>query len=97
MSTWQNRSTGQQQNASRMDNIDGAVLDILGDRAAILEWEHRVGNVEILPGGTNYSILSDFKGSIVRLWDDFFTEKNGIKLEADQREQLQKRLMLLDH
>lgn len=97
MSTWQSRTTGQQQRTGRTDNIDGAVLDILGDRQATLEWEQRVGNVEILPGGTNYSILSDFKGSIVRLWEDFFSGKNSIQLEADKKEQLQKRLMLLEH
>ena len=85
MSTWQSRTTGQQQSTTRTSNIDGAVLDILGDQAATLAWEQRVGNVEILPGGSNYSILSDFKGSIVRLWDDFFSGKTGIQMESGKK------------
>lgn len=101
MSSWQGRSTNIQQSSSSSrasNNVDGAVLDILGDRAATLAWEQSTGGqVQILPGGSNYSILSDFKGSVVRLWDDFFSGKSGIQLEAGKKEELQKRLMLLEH
>ena len=82
MSTWQSRTSGQQQSANRTDNLDGAILDIIGDRTATLEWDQTYGDVEIIPGGTNYSILTDFKGSIVRLWDEFFSGNSGIQLEA---------------
>ena len=91
MSTWQNRNTSSQQNQSstsgnRSSNIDGQVFDILGDRAATLAWEESTGgNSQIIQGGSDYSILSDFKGSIVRLWDDFFSGNNAIQLESGKK------------
>ena len=96
MSSWQNRNTSNQQSQSaanrssstgnRSSNIDGQVLDIIGDRAATLSWEENLGgNAQIIQGGSNYSILSDFKGSIIRLWDDFFSGNNGIQLESGQK------------
>lgn len=73
MSTWQNRNTtGRQQATNSTSNIDGIVNEIIGDQAAQLQWEQTIGECEIIPGGTNYSILSDFRGSILRLWKDFF-------------------------
>ena len=56
-----------------------------------------MGNVEIINGGSNVSILSDFKGSISRLWEDFFSGKTGVQLQTDVKDQLQKRLLLLEH
>lgn len=82
---------------NKQRDIDGQALEILGDRAATLAWEQRVGNVEIIPGGSNVSILSDFKGSIVKLWEDFFNGTTGIHLQTDVKDQLQKRLLLLEH
>ena len=99
MSSWQNRNTSYQQNQSasnsnsanrssgnRSSNIDGQMFDIIGDRAATLAWEESTGgNPQIIQGGSNYSILSDFKGSIVRLWDDFFSGNNAIQLESGKK------------
>lgn len=74
MSTWQRNATTQptQSNPTRRTDIDGEVFEILGDRAANLAWEQAQGGLTIVPGGSNYSILSDFKGSILKLWSDFF-------------------------
>lgn len=102
MSTWQQSSTTRTGGYSRspdthQGNIESDVIDILGDRKATLAWEQMVGNIDILPGGSNESVLTEFKGSIVRLWDDFFSDKNKIQLAADKKDELQKRLMLLEH
>lgn len=93
----QTSSYGASSNQNRQRDIDGQVLEILGDRSATLAWEQRLGNVEIIPGGSNASILTDFKGSIVKLWEDFFNGKNGVQLNTDVKDQLQKRLLLLEH
>lgn len=88
-------SGGTSYQSRQQQGIDAQALEILGDRAATLAWEERLGNVEIIPGGTNASILTEFKGSIVKLWDEFFSGKTGVKLTNDMMDQLQKRLLLL--
>ena len=90
-------SYGGDSNANKQSSYDDRALDIIGDRAAVLEWERRVGNVEIFPGGTNVSILNEFKGSITRLWEDFFCGDTGLKLSTEKEDQLRKRLLLLEH
>lgn len=84
-------------NQNQSSKYDDLALDIIGDRAAVLEWERRVGNVEIYPGGSNVSILNEFKGSITRLWEDFFCGDTGLKLSTEKEDQLRKRLLLLEH
>lgn len=110
MSTWQQRTTtgatgatgasSQAQNlstVSRRSDIDGEVYEILGDRAATLAWTQNQGGLTIVPGGSNYSILSDFKGSILKLWNDFFEGKSSVDLSADRAGLIKKRLFHLEH
>jgi hypothetical protein len=103
MSNWQQRTatTGQQQQnygtVSRRSDIDGEVIEIIGDRAATLAWEKNNGGLSIIPGGSNYSILSDFKGSILKLWTDFFEGKTTLDLSSDRAELIKKRLFQLEH
>jgi hypothetical protein len=69
----------------------------LGDRAAFLEWEKNNGGITVIPGGSNYSILSEFKGSILRLWNEFFAGKTNLQLSGDQIEVVRRRLFHLEH
>jgi hypothetical protein len=78
MSTWQQRTNlgpqvNQQQGtiqptATRRTDLDGEVLDILGDTAAQLRWSEDLGELSIISGGSNYSVLTLLKGSILKLW-----------------------------
>lgn len=102
MSSWQTRNTtGQPQtfqtSTTRRTDLDGEVYEILGDRAASLAWEQSTGGLQIIPGGSNYSVLSDFKGSIIKLWNDFFEGKTTLDLSADKAELIRKRLFHLEH
>lgn len=75
MSTWQQRTntTGQQQvqpvQASFRGDIDGEVIEILGDRVSNLTWDQAQGGLALVQGGTGYSVLNEFKGSILKLWN----------------------------
>ncbi len=93
--SWQ-RNTNPNQIAKRAD-IDGEVFEIIGDRAANLAWDQLQGGLQIIPGGSNYTILSDFKGSILKLWNDFFEGKTTIDLSKDKAELIKKRLFHLEH
>lgn len=53
--------------------------------------------MQIVNGGTNYSILSDFKGSIIKLWNEFFEGKTNLDLSTDRGELIKKRLFHLEH
>lgn len=100
MSTWQRNTTNQPANqqistSNRRTDIDGEVFEIIGDRAASLAWDQSQGGLTIVPGGSNYSILSDFKGSILKLWNDFFEGKSSLDLSSDRAELIKKRLFHL--
>lgn len=55
------------------------------------------GGLNVIPGGSNYSILSDFKGSILKLWNEFFEGRTNIDLSKDRAELIKKRLFHLEH
>ena len=60
------------------------MLEIIGDRVASLSWEENESQEQIIHGGSTLSILTEFKGSIVRLWDEFFSGRKSIDLSGEQ-------------
>lgn len=86
---------GQARPVARREDIDGEVYEIVGDRAGTLSWDQSQG--KLVPGGTNYSILGDFRGSILKLWNDFFEGKASIDLSKNQSELIKRRLFHLEH
>jgi hypothetical protein len=62
-----------------------------------LAWDQAQGGLTLVSGGTNYSILNDFKGSILKLWNEFFEGKTNIDLSKDRAELIKRRLFHLEH
>lgn len=48
-------------------------------------------------GGSDISVLSNFKGALLKLKDEFFSGSEKIVIAGDKREQLDRRMLLLEH
>lgn len=65
-------------------NIDGDVNQVLGERASQISWENINKNGNILQGDTDFSILSDYKGSIMKFWNECFAGKSTLDLTGNK-------------
>lgn len=68
---------------------------ILGDKAMRLSWDNKNKNSDILHGNTDYSIFSDYKGSISKFWNDFFAGRSNLDLTGSNSELVHRRLIQL--
>jgi len=88
----------QSKNVSQSRNVDGELFDILGEQNATLAWGS--GNTEgvVLSGGSDFSMLNGFKGALLALKSDFFGQGGEkITITGNKREELDRRLLLLEH
>ena len=104
MSSRQFTSSSYQQSSSRQAssnegrNVEGELADILGDRAATLQWSSQEGDKVILSGGSDFSQLNGFKGALLALRNDFFGQgSERITIQGEKREELDRRMLLLEH
>jgi hypothetical protein len=78
MSNWQQRANFGPQvklqqgtiqpSATHKIDLNGYVLDFFEDNAAQLRWSEDLEELSIISGGSNYSVLTLLKGSILKLW-----------------------------
>lgn len=67
-------------------NVEGELADILGDRNAVLNWTRTEGDNVVISGGSDFSLLSGFRGALLSLRNDFFTGSDKITIAGDRRE-----------
>ena len=97
-------SSSYQQQSSRISsssesrNVEGELADILGDRAATLQWSSQSEERVIISGGSDFSQLTGFKGALLALRNDFFGQgSDRITIQGEKREELDRRMLLLEH
>ena len=77
MSSYQSSSyklTSSNQSSSNQRNLEGEIYDLVGESQAILRWSEVEGGDNILVrGGSDISLLSNFKGALLKLKDEFFS------------------------
>lgn len=84
--------------SSNQKNIEGEIFDLVGDSQAMLRWsESHSSDGLILNGSSDVALLSNFKGALLKLKDEFFSGRDKIVIAGEQREQLDRRLLLLEH
>lgn len=65
-------------------NIDGDVNQVLGERASQISWDNINKNGNILQAHTDFSILSEYKGSIMKFWNECFAGKSNLDLTGNK-------------
>ncbi len=78
-------------------DIEGEVIDIIGDRAAQLEWSTGEGDTVIIRGASDMAFLDNVKGALLKLKQEFFSGNEKIIITGDKKEQLDRRMLLLEH
>jgi hypothetical protein len=90
MSTYQSSSsyrvTSNTSSTSGQRNLEGEIYDLVGDSKASLRWSEVEGGENIiLKGGSDISVLTNFKGALLKLKDEFFSGSDKIVIAGDRR------------
>ena len=65
---------------------EGEHADLAGERNANLQWTYEGDNV-VVSGGSDFTLLSGFKGALLALRNDFFGQgSDKISIQGERRE-----------
>ena len=81
---------------SRRQQLDGDVIDLTAEAGVRLIWEQNKDKA-VVEGGSDLLQLTALRGALLGMKNEFFTGHKQISIQGDQRELLDKRMLLLEH
>ena len=77
-------------------DFEGETFDIEGEGAARLKWVGPTTDV-VVSGSSDYAQLNALKNALLLLKQDFFASPSHIHIQGEKRDDLDRRLILLEH
>jgi uncharacterized protein YndB with AHSA1/START domain len=78
-------------------DIEGEYYDIVADNLASLTWSTGEGEDVLIRGASDFALLRGFKNALLALRADFAGDQRNVIVDVNQREDFNRRLLLLEH
>ena len=78
-------------------DFEGEYYDVIADNLATLTWSNVEGDNVVIRGPSDFALLNNFKNALLSLRADFTGEGGRVFVNADQKEEFNRRLLLLEH
>lgn len=77
--------------------IEGRKDEREGDLEGYLKWASTLNNDTIISGSSDYSQLANLKDAILELRSQYFNPKSGLSVIGQNRDELSRRFLLIEH
>lgn len=77
--------------------IEAREAEISADNEAYLRYASDLNNSVLLTGSSDYSKISALKSAILELRSNYFNPNNGLSVQGEKRDELDRRFLLIEH
>ena len=78
-------------------NFEGRAGELSADQTASLKWASELNNGVVLTGSSDYSRLATLRNALLELRSNFFSANSGLSVKGEQRDELDRRFLLIEH
>lgn len=95
-SSYQSSSTSNGQGQAQT-NFEAQRSENEGEVQALLKYASELNSGVIVSGSTDYSKISTLKNAILELKNGYFSQSSGFSVKGEQRDELDRRFLLIEH